>query len=471
MNETAAGGQAGQMVREGLVLPAGRLPAGARLVLMAIAALGLAVARFGVAGAAAATPMPCVVRPNSSCPNTLDGEVCAKPCFATIGAAVAAASPGDTIAVANGTYKEDVVIKQSVTLIGNQNNPNKAIIDAAGLSNGIYIDGIDAPGLNTVEVSGFKVENANFEGILVTNASLITILTNIVQDNDLGLVVTSTTATCPGLPDFETQEEIDCGQGIHLSGVENSTIANNLVQNNSGGILLSDDTGPTHDNLVGDNTVQNNAFDTGITLASHTPAESTGVSTPLGVFYNTISGNVSAGNGTDVPGGAGVGIFADATNGMVFGNLVSNNAMTNNGRPGVAFHSNDAFDNLDDNMVVGNSISGNGPDATQDEATSETTGINIFGLSEIKGTIISQNEITKEDVDIAANTPNVTVAVNFNALKGATAVGVENLNSSTTVDATGNFWGCAKGPGHSGCSSIAGPGAANVFYQPFLTSD
>jgi hypothetical protein len=39
-----------------------------------------------------------------------------------------------------------------------------------GLSNGLYIDGIDHAGLSKVVVTGFTIKNANFEGILVTNA-------------------------------------------------------------------------------------------------------------------------------------------------------------------------------------------------------------------------------------------------------------------------------------------------------------
>jgi hypothetical protein len=42
-----------------------------------------------------------------------------------------------------------------------------------------------------------------------------------------------------------------------------------LTENNAGGILLSDDTGATHDNLIIGNIAQNNPFDCGITLASH----------------------------------------------------------------------------------------------------------------------------------------------------------------------------------------------------------
>jgi hypothetical protein len=45
--------------------------------------------------------------------------------------------------------------------------------------------------------------------------------------------------------------------------------------NNSGGILLSDDTGARHHNLIIANLVHDNPFDCGITLASHPPASLT----------------------------------------------------------------------------------------------------------------------------------------------------------------------------------------------------
>jgi parallel beta-helix repeat protein len=113
-------------------------------------------------------------------------------------------------------------------------------ISALNKPNGIYVDGLDNPGFSRVLVTGFTIENANFEGILVTNASLVTIWQNEVIDNDKALIPPE---TCPGRPPFETAEGFDCGEGIHLSGVDHSIVANNIVKNNSGGILLSDDTG------------------------------------------------------------------------------------------------------------------------------------------------------------------------------------------------------------------------------------
>src|SRR5580658_1281539 len=99
-------------------------------------------------------------------------------CLSTISAAVAAAQPGDTINVDSGTYKEDIVIGKSLSLVGA--NRNTTIIDATGLTNGIYVDGFDHNNLGDVMVTGFTIENANFEGILVNDANSTTIFGNIV---------------------------------------------------------------------------------------------------------------------------------------------------------------------------------------------------------------------------------------------------------------------------------------------------
>jgi parallel beta-helix repeat protein len=381
-----------------------------------------------------------------------------KGCYSKIGAAVLAASPNDTIRVAAGTYKEDVVIGKPLSLVGA--NRRNTIIDATGLANGVYIDGIDNPGLADVVVRGFTVRNANFEGILVTNASFVTVWDNEVTDNDLSLA--PSVPACPGMPSFETAEDFDCGEGVHLIGVDHSTVADNTIENNAGGILLSDETGATHDNLISGNVARNNPFDCGITLASHPPASGSG--SPLGIVHNTIADNDSTHNGTQVPGaGAGVGIFTFLPGGTVSANVVINNRLRNNGLPGVAFHGHSPGENLNDNIIVGNQISGNGAD-TDDAATPGPTGINIFGISSITGTVISQNVIKDEADDIVANTPAL-VDVHLNILLGK-QTGVDNLGTGT-VNATENWWGCSGGPGAFGCASVSGPG---VLFVPWLTN-
>jgi parallel beta-helix repeat protein len=388
-------------------------------------------------------------------------------CFSSINAAVAAAFPGGIIKVAPGTYKEDVVIGKSLSLIGTDSS--NTIIDAAGLPNGVYVDGLDNPGLRDVVVSGFTIENANYEGALVTNASDVTIKNNHVLYNDASLNIEA--VTCPGQPAFETGEDFDCGEGIHLLGVEYSTVANNIVANNAGGILLSDDTGQTHDNLVTGNLSKDNPFDCGIVMASHAPGP--GSSAPhLGVVHNTISNNQSIHNGFQVPGaGAGVGIFADGSGiGLVSENFVIGNQLLNNGLPGVAFHSHVGpnfhlpADDLNNNVIVGNHISGNGQDLF-DTATDGPTGINVSsggGGTPITGTVIWGNVIDNEAEDVATNTP-AELDLHFNNLLGGQA-GVANLGPGS-INATNNYWGCFNGPGAKGCSTVSGP---DVVFMPFL---
>ncbi len=382
-------------------------------------------------------------------------------CFAKIGSAVAAAMPNDTINVAPGTYKEDVIIGKPLSLVGT--NFQRTIINAIGLSNGVYIDGIDNPGLSNVVVSGFTVENANYEGILITNASGVTVANNAVMYNDKSLE--PAIPACPGEPAFETGEDFDCGEGIHLLGIDHSVIANNVVANNSGGILLSDDTAAVHDNLVIGNIVHDNAFDCGIVMASHAPAPGSGAA-HNGVVHNTIANNQSFHNGTQVPGaGAGVGLFSDGSGpGLVAGNVAINNVLRNNGIPGVAIHTHAPGDTFADNVIAGNQISGNGAD-TGDTATPGTTGINInsgFGGSLISGTVISQNVISQEGYDLFINTP-AQVDAHLNSFVGHNAVGVDN-SSGNAVNVTENWWGCFGGPGVDGCSSIEG----SALFNPWL---
>ena len=101
-------------------------------------------------------------------------------------------------------------------------------------------------------------------------ASDVTIVNNHVMDNNKSLDIGG--GACPGIPAFETNEGDDCGEGIHLMGEDHSTIVRNDVENNSGGILISDETGTSRNNLISGNFVHENPYDCGITMASHGPA-------------------------------------------------------------------------------------------------------------------------------------------------------------------------------------------------------
>lgn len=390
-------------------------------------------------------------------------------CMATINAAVAASSPGDTIEIAPGTYKEDVTIMKAISLVGPQNG--RATIDASGMANGIFVNGMSAApnaGVSNVLISGLTVQNANFEGILLANASDVTLLNNHVTDNNRALDIAD--GACPGIPAFETNEGDDCGEGIHLMGVAHSSIIDNEVDYNAGGILISDETGRTHDNLISGNHVHDNPYDCGITMASHGPATTVipTATVSFGVVHNTIAHNVSEHNGFEVPGaGAGVGMFAPFPGTTAAHNVVIDNVLRNNGMPGVALHNHAPGPgvNLNGNVIVGNQISGNAQD-TADAATSGPTGINIYSTVPVNGTVISQNVFGDESIDVAFKVPTGQANVHLNSFT-TKGVGVENLGTGS-IDATDNWWHCPSGPGGKGsCASASGP---NVMTSPWLSS-
>ena len=64
------------------------------------------------------------------------------------------------------------------------------------------MDGFDNPGLKSVTVAGFTVQNALWEGILVVSASDVIIRDNRIVNNDkAGPVFTGATTGCPGQHD------------------------------------------------------------------------------------------------------------------------------------------------------------------------------------------------------------------------------------------------------------------------------
>jgi hypothetical protein len=405
-------------------------------------------------------------------------------CYASIQSAVNHAAAYDVIKVGPGTYKEGVVIGIPLSLFGA--GADESTIDATNQPNGVLVDGFNHPGLHKVVVAGFTVENAQFEGILAVSATDVTIRNNSVINNDQspGLIFTGLPTGCPGQPAYETDETGDCGGAVHLIGVSNSTVSGNLITGNADGLLISDETAISKGNLVTQNNVINNPLECGIVLASHPPVGSSGpfFAPHYGVVGNTVTNNVSTGNGVQI-GGSGVGLFSDGAGpGRVSENLISHNKLVGNGLGGVALHTHvgPAFgapaDNMENNTITGNYIASNLADLF-DTATPGRVGININsggGGSPVTGTVITFNIISDEDVDIAINTP-AKVEIHTNNLLGG-KIGVANVcafDGATicggVIDAKRNYWGCPEGPGAGGtCSSIPAEYSADIFFAPWI---
>ena len=156
--------------------------------------------------------------------------------------------------------------------------------------------------------------------------------------------------------------------------------------------------------------------------------------------------------------GGGVGIYAPGPENQAYGNQLIGNVIMHNGLPGVVVHNHAAPAgvpgvNLNALVIVGNYISGNGAD-TEDATTSRTAGINIYGVAGIWATEIMQNTIVNEAYDVVMNNPG-SMDVHMNNLLGSGA-GVANTGKGG-LDASANFFGCATGPGTTGCTTVSGP--------------
>ena len=353
------------------------------------------------------------------------GKSCRSARFRTIRSAVSAAPSGATVVVCTGTYHEQVVLAKPLSLVG-----QRATIDQKGVTPTFKIT---LPGLGTqtvyaavvitsshVTLSGLTVTNAQGEGVLAAGlsgpASGIVISHNSVVHNDLGGGVP------PKSPYFqcaaEGQTPGDCGEGVHFAGnVAHSTISGNFISNNSGGVLLSDDVGPTHDNVVENNVVTGNTTDCGITVPGHNPdaLSPKGVPQPAvaGVYRNVIKDNVVTDNGVEGE-GAGV-LFANATAGTAsYDNLVEGNYIAGNGLSGVTMHAHTLgkgqFEDLSGNVIVGNTIGKNNLDGdTLDSPASpedlKTTGVLVFSGGTPVTVTIARNIIFDNSIGIWLSKP------------------------------------------------------------------
>jgi nitrous oxidase accessory protein NosD len=350
---------------------------------------------------------------------------CRSAAFKTIQSAVAAAPAGGTVIVCAGTYHEQVVVSEPLTLVG-----QRATIDQTGVTPTFQVT---LPGLGTqtiyagvvvvssrVTLSGFTIRDAQGEGVLAAGLGQVirhvTISRNSVVNNDTGSTVP------PSSPYFQCAAEGavpgDCGEGVHFAGnIADSTIRGNFIAHNSGGVLMSDDVGPNHNNVVENNVVTDNKSDCGITVPGHNPnaLNAKGVPQPqiAGVYDNVIRNNVVTGNGTTGD-GAGV-LFANASAGTAsYDNVVEDNYISGNGLSGVTMHAHivgpGQFEDLSGNVIVGNSLGKNnllgdpldGPPGPSDK---QTTAVLVYSGGTKVTVKIARNSIFNNSIGIWLSSP------------------------------------------------------------------
>jgi hypothetical protein len=230
----------------------------------------------------------------------------------------------------------------------------------------------------------------------------VTISDNIVRDNDQGAGNPYATGECAanrGAPG-------DCGEGLHLMTVSHATVTGNTVEDNNGGILLSDEFGPTEANLIARNRALNNPFACGITLVGHNVhAVAGGRPAPRrgGVYDNRVLDNIAKGNGIKGQGG-GILLAAGFAGSGVYSNVIEGNVANGNGLGGFTLHDHVGGQDFNGNLIIDNSFSHDaihgwtsGAPGDSDIGITHTTGMIIFSVvTNLKGTVIRGNHFSRE---------------------------------------------------------------------------
>jgi hypothetical protein len=371
-----------------------------RATALALGAAVLASAFTGTAEGHAPVVSQTVYVSTKATDNAADRN-CSSAAYDSISKGVAAVAPGGRVVVCDGTYHEKVSIPKPLTIDGRGN----ATIDATNLTNGITVTASD------VTLIGLIVRNAIGEGILVQNADGAEIVDNVVASNNTGLRLADPVPN--DYPPCHLQVGPDCGESIHLLGSSHAIVRGNIITDGTGGVLLTDETGPTAHNQIVGNIVANNTTSCGVTLAGHNEHGAPGgVPDPRagGVFDNAIEHNAIFGNGVQgKTGGAGVQMATPVHGGAVYRNTVSQNIIDDNGHPGVTLHSHETGQYVNGNSVTRNRIGNNNINGDADFADKDPGRTGIFiGTVGSMSIEIEDNAINRDQYGIFTSGP-VTV--------------------------------------------------------------
>jgi parallel beta-helix repeat protein len=149
--------------------------------------------------------------------------------YPTIQDAINAASLGDTIYVRTGTYHENVVVNETVSLIGE--NRSTTIVDGDGTESVITVT------QDSINITGFTIENSGTNwtdsGIYLNHANYCNISNNNIRNNH---------------------------DGINLEYSSNNVLTGNTASNNNRGIYLY----YSSNNVLTGNTASNNQYNFGV---------------------------------------------------------------------------------------------------------------------------------------------------------------------------------------------------------------
>jgi parallel beta-helix repeat protein len=146
--------------------------------------------------------------------------------FTTIQDAINISNPGDTIFVFNGTYVENILVNESVNLVGEDRNTT--IIDGGGIGDVVRIS------VSWVNISHFTVTNSGtgfFDSGVGVSSSRNNVSHVISRNNSLGIYLSWTN----NITVYDCQI-LNNSEGVYLEYVDYSIVANSTTIDNRDGI-------------------------------------------------------------------------------------------------------------------------------------------------------------------------------------------------------------------------------------------
>jgi regulation of enolase protein 1 (concanavalin A-like superfamily) len=352
--------------------------------------------------------------------------------FATIQAAVDAASPGATITVDAGTYPEQVAISKTLTINGaragvdgrsNARGVNESIVTGADIGGGVRSSAFRIAA-NNVVIDGFTVQgetnpsDTSGAGIVITpNRAGTKIVNNVVQNNVAGVFLSNNSATNPAIIQRNlflnnNNDGLVSGRGVYSDGgISGGTLTNVLIDSNA---FIRNFGGPS-----------TTTVEAAVAFQAGPASSQTNIA---------VTNNVFDGNGKAM-------LFFNASGVTISGNVITYCRDS----PSAALRFEGGMSNV---TIQGNNLYGNGPRAIRiDNQASSGTNSNFA---------ITDNNFYRNGTD--GRGLNAGLYVDAGTFSG-------------TLNAANNWWGSASGPSGDG----AGTGDAvlangnNVAWTAFAT--
>jgi parallel beta-helix repeat protein len=160
--------------------------------------------------------------------------------YGTVQQAIDFASPGDTVFVRKGTYRENLFIGKALTLMGE--NAEQTVIDGGGVGHVIYVKA------DFVRVSGFTLKNSSSEypysGLYLDESHNCQIYSNRIIAEYYGIRIYNSS------DNHVYQNYISYETGVELAWSHNNTISNNYIFDSNNGIKLAE----SGNNIIKENT-------------------------------------------------------------------------------------------------------------------------------------------------------------------------------------------------------------------------